>query len=151
MDLQHLAFLLGTWRGRGEGSYPTIEDFTYEEEITIDHAGDTYLTYLQRSWSPQDGAAIHLERGFIRPGESGEVELTLAHPLGLTEIGHGTLSGSTLTFTTEPGAVGRSHTGSDVAAVARRYRVEGDRLSYEVHMAAGGTPMTSHLRAHLER
>ncbi|MEX0985159.1 MAG: FABP family protein [Actinomycetota bacterium] len=150
-DVRALAFLVGTWRGRGAGSYPTIEDFLYEEEIRIEHAGDAYLTHLQRSWSNEDGSAIHLERGFIRPGADGEVELTLAHPLGLTEIAHGTVEGTSLVFTTDTGGMGRTRTGMEVTGLIRRYAVSGDELTYEVDMATGRTPMTRHLAAILRR
>ncbi len=150
-DLASLAFLLGTWEGEGAGEYPTIDPFRYAERIEVAHVGDTYLTYLQRSWSPEDGSAIHLERGFIRPGADGEAELTLAHPLGLAEVAHGTPDGDAITFATDPGGVGRTRTGLDVTGVIRRYRVSGDVLSYEVDMATERTGMTLHLRGELRR
>ena len=70
-DLRPLAFLLGTWRGEGTGEYPTIEPFGYQEEMRFEHVGDTFVLYQQASWSPDDGAPIHFERGFLRPGEPG--------------------------------------------------------------------------------
>ncbi|HWF71570.1 MAG TPA: FABP family protein, partial [Mycobacterium sp.] len=38
-DLQALAPLLGTWQGRGSGTYPTIEPFDYLEEVAFSHVG----------------------------------------------------------------------------------------------------------------
>ena len=32
-----LAFLLGKWRGEGEGSFPTISSFRYGEELLFSH------------------------------------------------------------------------------------------------------------------
>ena len=145
-----LAFLLGTWKGSGEGEYPTIAPFDYEEEIVVEDVGDTFLVYTQRSWS-EDGAPIHLERGFLRPGADGEVELTLAHPLGLVEVAHGQPDGARVTFETTDGGVGRTRTGSDVTGVVRRYAVDGDTLSYEVDMATERTEMSIHLRGALRR
>lgn len=149
-DLQPLAFLLGTWEGSGHGEYPTIDPFPYDERIEIAHVGDTYLTYVQSGWTPQ-GEAIHLERGFIRPGSEDEVELTLAHPLGLTEVAHGVMQGTAITFRTGPGDVRRTRTGLDVVALERRYHVDGDALTYEVDMQTERTDMTIHLRASLRR
>lgn len=148
-ELAPLAFLLGTWEGEGEGEYPTIDPFAYRERIEVADVGDTFLTYLQSSWSPDDGSAVHLERGFIRPGADGEAELTLAHPLGLVEVGHGFPHPGGITFRSS--SVGRTRTGLDVVALERRYSVEGDRLTYEVDMATERTEMTMHLRGALLR
>jgi hypothetical protein len=37
--LQPVSCLLGTWRGEGEGGYPTIQSFKYGEEIKLWHSG----------------------------------------------------------------------------------------------------------------
>jgi hypothetical protein len=152
-DLSPLAFILGTWDGGGRGEYPTIEPFDYDEEISIEHVGDPFLLYGQSSWLSSDRSPLHFERGFIRPGAApGEVELCLAHPLGLTEIAHGTIGESSLEVSTgDVGGVGRTRTGSAVTGLTRRYRVEGDILTYELSMAANGTPMSLHLRGTLRR
>ncbi|MFN8233897.1 MAG: FABP family protein [Actinomycetota bacterium] len=148
-DLAPLAFLLGTWRGEGEGGYPTMEPFRYGEEIAFGHVGDRFLVYEQRSWSAADGTPLHLERGFLRPGRPGRIELTLAHPLGLTEIAEGDLDGTG--FTVATGTMGRTSTGSAVWAVRRRYTIAGDELVYELHMEMDRIPMSRHLRAKLRR
>jgi THAP4-like, heme-binding beta-barrel domain len=147
--LEPLAFLLGTWRGSGTGGYPAIDPFAYEEELRFEHVGDTFLLYAQRSWSPTDGAPIHFERGFLRRGERDLLELTLAHPLGLTEVSEGPLEGTSLALTSS--AIGRTSTGMDVVAVARRYEVRGDVLAYGTDMATERTEMTLHLQAQLRR
>ena len=102
-DLAALSFLLGTWRGSGRGEYPTIDPFPYDEEVVVEHVGEPFLLYRQSSWSPDDRAPLHLERGFLRPGSSpGEVELCLAHPIGLTEIAHGVAPRDRRRSTTRP-------------------------------------------------
>lgn len=149
-DLAPLAFLLGTWRGDGDGEYPTIELFRYHEELLFEHVGDPFLLYRQSSWLVGDDAPLHFERGFLRPGAGPDaVELTLAHPLGLTEVAEGTLSGAELSFAST--SVGRTGTGSAVTALRRRYRLDDDVLSYEIDMAMDETAMTRHLVAKLRR
>jgi hypothetical protein len=147
--LESLAFLLGTWRGEGKGEYPTIEPFDYEEELRFDHVGDAFLLYQQASWSPDDGGPIHFERGFLRPGEPGCIELTLAHPIGLTEVAEGTLDGTAFELTST--GVGRTTTGLGTTAVIRRYRVDGDVMRYRTDMATDETPMALHLEAELRK
>jgi hypothetical protein len=147
--LASLAFLLGTWRGEGKGEYPTIEPFDYEEEMRFEHVGDDFLLYEQASWSPGDGGPIHFERGFLRPGEPGRIELTLAHPIGLTEIAEGTLDGTA--FELASTGVGRTTTSLSTTAVIRRYRVDGDVMRYRTDMATDETPMALHLEAELHK
>ena len=149
-DLAPLAFLVGTWRGEGDGEYPTIEPFRYREELAFEHVGDPFLLYRQSSWLVGDDAPLHFERGFLRPGVGPDaVELTLAHPLGLTEIAEGTIAGAELSFAST--SVGRTGTGSAVTALRRRYRLDGEVLSYEIDMAMDETAMTRHLVAELRR
>ena len=96
---------------------------------------------------------LHFERGFLRPGaEPGEVELCLAHPIGLTEIAHGTFDGTSIEISTDrDGVVGRTRSGSAVKHLSRRYQVERDILTYELFMETDGTPMSLHLRGTLRR
>ena len=148
--IEPLLFLLGTWRGGGDGEYPTVEPFRYGEEIRFEHVGDPFLLYSMRSWAAGDGSALHFERGFLRPGaEPGSVELTLAHPLGLTEISQGTLRGTDMELTST--AMGRTWTGEPVVAVVRRYKVLGDEMTYQLDMAMEQTPMSRHLSGSLHR
>jgi hypothetical protein len=148
-DLRPLAFLLGTWRGEGTGGYPTMDPFSYVEEMTFDDVGDTFLRYQQESWSPSDHAPIHFERGFLRPGEAGRIEFTLAHPIGLTEVAEGALDGTS--FELSSTEVGRTTTGLTTTAVIRRYQVDGDVMRYRTDMATDETPMALHLEAELRR
>jgi len=148
--LEHLLFLIGTWQGGGHGEYPTIEPFSYGEEISIEHVVDPFLLYSLKSWATQDGSPLHFERGFLRPGpEPGSVELTLAHPLGLTEMSHGRVHGTDMDLTST--AMGRTPSGEPVTGVARRYRIVGDQMTYEIDMAMEQTPMSRHLTGTLRR
>jgi hypothetical protein len=148
-DLEPLSFLLGAWHGGGDGGFPTIGAFRYGEEMVFEHVGDPFLLYTQRSWLEADGAPLHFERGFLRPAAPGRVELVLAHPLGLTEVAEGTLQGTVMT--TASTAMGRTTTGDPVIELVRRWRVDGDRLSYELEMATEMTPLARHLTGELRR
>ena len=149
-DLEPLRFLLGTWRGEGAGGYPTIGSFTYGEEMHFEDVGDRYLLYRQSSWTLGGGEPVHFERGFLRPGmDVGSVELTLAHPLGLAEVGEGRVDATTMSI--ESDRVTRTGTGDAVTALRRRYVVRGDVLTYEIDMAMDETAMTRHLAAELRR
>lgn len=68
---------LGSWRGRGQGGYPTLDDdFAYAQEVTFSHDGRPFLRYEARAWL-LDGDGVPLRRrrgraaggGFSRTGE----------------------------------------------------------------------------------
>lgn len=147
-----LAPLLGTWTGRGSGDYPTIEPFGYLEEVTFGHVGKPFLSYTQRTRSPE-GAPLHAETGYLRVPSTGRAELVLAQPSGITEIDEGPLrvDGDGLTLKLTSQSVGRTSSAKEVVAVRRSIRVTGDELTYTVDMAAVGRPLQHHLSATLHR
>jgi THAP4-like, heme-binding beta-barrel domain len=148
LDLEPIAFLLGTWRGRGEGEYPGVDPFRYTEELSFEHVGDPFLLVTESSWTPE-GAPLHFERGTLRPLGAGRVDLTLAHPIGVAEVAEGTVEGTEVTLRST--AIVRTATGSPVTEIERRYRVSGEGLSYELDMATEGVARTFHVRATLRK
>lgn len=149
--LAPVAALIGTWRGQGEGSYPTIEDFSYTDEVVFADVGKPFLHYVQRSWTPA-GAPMHTETGYLRVPAAGIAELILAQPMGQTELAEGSITAEADTLVLEFEArVDSSASAKDVEATRRRYELNGGRLTTTFGMAAVGQPMTHHLRSELRR
>ncbi len=148
-DVVPLRFLLGTWAGPGAGSYPTIEDFTYDETVTFGHVGKPFLAYSQRTSRRPDGFPLHAESGFWRFVVPDHVELVLAHPTGIVEVQEGVLKGERIDLHSR--ALVGTATAKEVASLERTFEVEGDVLRYTVRMAAVGQPLTHHLSAELRR
>ncbi|WP_343710513.1 peroxynitrite isomerase, partial [Mycobacterium sp.] len=152
-DLTGLAALLGTWTGRGSGSYPTIEPFDYVEEVVFSHVGKPFLVYGQKTRAVADGKPLHAEAGYLRVPQPGRVELVLAHPSGITEIEVGTFTadGTTIELELTSSTIGLTPTAKEVTALGRSFRIAGDELSYSLRMAAVGQPLQHHLGAVLRR
>lgn len=146
---ESLAFLLGTWRGTGAGEYPTIEAFTYNEEVTFGHVGKTFLTYTQKTRHAETGQPLHAEAGYLRCFDDDRIELVLVQPSGIIEMHSGKAEGTTLSLGLD--LVRTTDTAVDVTDVVRSVRVHDDRLDYDISMAAAGQPLTHHLRAELHR
>jgi len=83
-----LAALVGTWRGAGKGSYPTIADFAYTDELTFTDIGKPFLHFVERTWI--DGEPRHTETGYWRMPTPDTVEVVIAIPTGQAERGSGT-------------------------------------------------------------
>jgi THAP4-like, heme-binding beta-barrel domain len=152
-DLQALTPLLGTWQGRGSGTYPTIEPFDYLEEVAFSHVGKPFLVYGQKTRSAADGKPLHAETGYLRVPRPGHVEMVLAHPSGITEIEVGTYTadGTTIELDMTAANIGLTPTAKEVTALGRSFRVDGDELSYSLQMCAVGQPLQHHIAAVLRR
>jgi hypothetical protein len=155
-DLETLAPLLGTWAGQGSGKYPTIEPFEYVEEVVFSHVGKPFLAYAQKTRAAADGKPLHAEAGYLRVPRPGHLEWVLVHPSGITEIEVGTYSVTggliEVELSTSPGGtIGLAPSAKEVTALGRSLRIDGDELSYEVHMGAVGQPLQNQLTAVLHR
>lgn len=142
--------LIGTWRGTGSGHYPTIDAFSYSEELTFRDVAKPFLVYQQRTWSPE-GKPMHMETGFLRSPTATTVEFVLAQPTGHAELAEGTLSaveGGLFLDIRSPQLL-VSTSAKTVEATARTYRITDDRLSVDFSMAAVGVVMTHHLHSDL--
>lgn len=65
-----IAFLVGLWHGSGRGEFPTMDPFTYDEEVHFLDLSVPSLMYEQRAWSPDDRSLLHMEAGIValQPG-----------------------------------------------------------------------------------
>jgi THAP4-like, heme-binding beta-barrel domain len=152
-DVAPIAFLLGHWQGNGHGAYPTIESFSFAQELAFTHDGRPFLHYLSRTWlideHDEPVRPLAMETGFFRPQPNSEVEVLLTHPTGVAEIYYGNVDGPKIELRTD--AVARTASAQEYAAGHRLYGlVEGDLL-WTFDMAAMGQPLQSHIWARLQR
>ncbi|VAH79063.1 unnamed protein product [Triticum turgidum subsp. durum] len=121
-----LSFLLGKWRGEGEGTFPSIAPFRYGEEILFSHhPSKPVISYTQRTWKAASGDPMHAESGYWRPRPDGSVEVVIAQSTGLTEV--------------------------QVKQITRAFQVVDGELSYVVQMATITNSLQPHLKALLKR
>ena len=150
--MDDLASLIGTWRGTVEVTFPTIESATCEEEMRFEDGGAgpdfAFVSYTERAWDAETGLVHHSEQGFWRC-EGEVVDVTLAHPIGVTEVAEGTVQGTTVTLAST--SIARTTSGLEVLALHRKYEVRDDQMRYEILMATPETPLTLHLTGRLTR
>ncbi|MCJ7832460.1 MAG: FABP family protein [Actinobacteria bacterium] len=143
-----LSFLIGTWRGQGEGGFPSVEDFRYREQMTFTDAGDGVLVYREEAWD-DDGEPVHSEAGYLRALDDGSIDFALAYPFGVSEVMEGVVEGTKLTLASS--SVGVATHGEPVTGLTRVIQAEQDALKYETLMATPDQTMTRHLRGTLTR
>src|SRR6056297_1111666 len=97
-DLEPLAFLLGSWRGRGHGDYPTIDAFDYLEVVTFSHVGKPFIAYAQRTSDADTGAPLHAETGYLRPLDAEAAEFVVVAPSGIVELHDVAITATSLTM-----------------------------------------------------
>ncbi len=90
-SMKTLRRFIGTWRGTGNGGFPTIDTFTYDEEIVFTSNDiEPLIRYEQRTWDTTNRAdpkePLHWEVGFLRPTEAGFIEISNAQNSGRVEV-----------------------------------------------------------------
>ncbi|KAJ7518161.1 hypothetical protein O6H91_21G057400 [Diphasiastrum complanatum] len=139
--VQPLAFLLGTWRGEGEGGFPTIQAFNYGEQIQLSHWG-------KKTWKASSGEPMHAESGYWRPKPDGSIEVIIAQSTCLAEVQKGTFDEQSKTVSLKSAMIGNA---TKVNEIWRNFEVSNDELMYTVSMATSSHALQPHLRATLKK
>lgn len=161
-ELAHLSWLIGAWGGIGEGQYPTVAPFRYEQNAEFACDGRDFLEYRAISWivDEQDNRLrpSDTETGYLRAQPNNGVEMLLAHPTGFVELWvgrvevssmvDGRITGAKMELTTD--AVVRSQSAIDVSAGHRLYGLVGGRLLATYDMVAMGHPLANHTAIAME-
>lgn len=143
-----LSFLIGTWRGQGEGGFPSVEDFRYREQMTFTDAGDGVLVYREEAWD-DGGEPVHSETGYLRALDDGTIDFALAYPFGVAEVMEGFVEETKLTLASR--SVGVTNHGEPVIGLTRVIEVGQGALVYETLMETPKQTMARHLRGTLTR
>ena len=155
--LERLTPLLGVWKGRGRGDFPTIDTFDYRESLTIRRDGDApFLTYEQSTEliDPESRSIrrSHWEAGLLRPLEDGGIEITCVQSDGRIEV----LRGGEVASETLPGMLTlrfhSEHIANDerMRSSLREWSVTDTSLSYILKMATSMVEEPAlHLHANL--
>lgn len=156
-SMERLSALLGVWKGKGRGEFPTIETFDYSETLVVKLApNEGFLIYEQSTdLIDEEDHPIrksHWETGILRPLENGWIELACVQGSGRVEVLHGkfgeqdsAIGGFTLSF--ESVLVGND---KRVRCSSRDWILTGQHLTYEMKMGTTNvTEPTRHLKARL--
>jgi hypothetical protein len=148
-ELTAVAFLIGTWTGKGAGSYPGSEPFEYEEELTFSQGGKPVLIYAMRTWRGQPPTPSHVESGFWTCRNDVDIDTVVAHATGHVEVSDGIIDGTSVTLRSANVAGWRGS--KDVSAIARRLWMEGDTLFDRLEMQAVGRELQAHVIGELHK
>ena len=152
-DLMPLAWLVGTWRGKGRGEYPNVPGFQYAQEVSFNHDGRPFLNYFSRSWIIDKNDEIirpaASEVGFWRIKENNVLEVILAHNTGIAEGWVGLVQGAKIQLAMDQGYSAPS--AKIVTAGSRLYGLVEGELFTSYDMAAQGQTLQAHLWSSLER
>ncbi|CAB5061447.1 MAG: DUF1794 domain-containing protein [Actinobacteria bacterium] len=152
-DLMPLAWLVGTWRGKGRGEYPNVPGFQYAQEVSFNHDGRPFLNYFSRSWIIDENDEIvrpaASEVGFWRIKENNVLEVILAHNTGIAEGWVGLVQGAKIQLAMDQGYSAPS--AKIVTAGSRLYGLVEGELFISYDMAAQGQTLQAHLWSSLER
>jgi hypothetical protein len=152
-DLMPLAWLVGSWRGKGRGEYPNVPGFQFAQEVNFNHDGRPFLNYFSRSWIIDENNEIikpaASEVGFWRVKENNVLEVILAHNTGIAEGWVGIVSGAKIQLEMDQGY--SSPSAKIVTAGSRLYGLVEGELFTSYDMAAEGQTLQAHLWSSLER
>jgi len=104
-NLLGLAWLLGTWEGEGNASWPGFGEDHFGQRIDFSTNGNRYMHYISQTyWLDDDGNPARpftMETGFWFPHEDGTIDVVLADADGWSENYTGKITGAKIELTTD--------------------------------------------------
>ncbi len=83
----------GLWKGKGEGKFPTIDSFKYEEHLQFEvNLAYPLIHYEQKTILLSTQEPSHWESGFIRVLDEDIIEISNSQDSGRVEILQGKMS-----------------------------------------------------------
>ncbi len=149
--------LNGTWVGQGKGQYPTIESFSYQEQVRYEFDSSYPLFHFeQKTMLMPTNEPSHWESGFIRVLDNGLIEISSAQDSGRVEVLQGKIDPSETpedSLRMELNSVALAHD-DRLVQTKRVYVVTNGTLTYQKFMATNTTDrprLILHLEASLKR
>lgn len=147
--LKFLNALEGEWRGPGTVQMPTMAPVAFVEIVRFSRRDARSLDYWQRAERVDDThELLHSEVGIWRLGGMGRLEISIALE-GATEIAEGAVQDQSIE--TVSTSVGRAATSTRFRLAHRRYRLDGDVLSYDSSLESTSFPLSDHVSSVLRR
>lgn len=159
-----LTWLEGTWKGKGSGGFPTMEDFEYEDQMDFRIIKNAYydeplIHFEEIAWITTKGEKSfkHWESGYYKPTPRGQIQFYVCHNTGRIEVTYGKfqfadIKSRTFEITFESDFI-RNDEGTKIALTStRKLSFEKDCLSYSHAMSTEDVNNnTHHLKAELKR
>ncbi len=160
--LKPLLWLNGIWEGEGKASFPTHDDFRYENNMRFRIIKDAFedepiIHFEEMAWTIEKEEKVfkHWETGYFKPDGNNQIQLYISHNTGRIEITYGKykkLDKEAKIFEIEFVSESiRNDEGTKVALTSRRELAYSDGiLKYTLDMSTTEvTISTPHLRAML--
>ncbi len=157
-EVYPIAWLVGTWSGEGEISYPGVPRTQVVAESVVAHDGGPYLSWAttirlatdETVWSTESGFwRIPPERPADLPADRHPVELLLVDPAGHLTLLAGVVGNGRIDLASD--LVARSPDAPELTAATRLFGlVEGDLL-WTGDIAAFGQPLQSYSSLRMTR
>ncbi|XP_014361391.2 peroxynitrite isomerase THAP4 [Papilio machaon] len=150
--LKPISWLAGRWyTANGRGSYPSVREFGYHEELEFICLGQPMFNFLSISHHPEKGTAMHQERGFLRIlPEKEKVALVVSHNIGLTTIEEGHYDCNLKEIKLASVSIARTSFSKPphVTNLLREFiLLSPDTLQVTVFMTTDQKPLSQHLKA----
>lgn len=96
-NMQPLTWIEGIWEGHGKTTFPTHEDFDYQDSMRFkldkaSFAAEPLIHFEEMAWvlEEEERTFKHWETGYFKPEPDGRIQFYACHNTGRIEVTYGT-------------------------------------------------------------